>query len=151
LYNTSFVFKAVSVLGNSKLYVWSAFRVRTVDYFGSPLSGANTTIIRGLTPFGRHLGSKLSDENGWASFQLFSYLVNSTGSFAVGDIQVYSAFSGASARQNPFLSALAKDEIVALPLPSWSGYILPVVLLVAVIAILSVVSFVLKKLRKQKT
>jgi len=154
LFNTSFVLGAVNVLGSAKLYVWSVMRVRTVDYFGNPLSDVNTTVLRGVTPFSPTIASRLSDANGWASFLLFSELFNSSGRFAVGDVQIYSKYDVSntfvSARKNIVLSALSRDVVMSLPLPSWSVYILPSVVFVAVIVLLAVVSFLYGRIRRKQ-
>lgn len=154
LFNTSFVLDAVNVLGDARLRVWSVVRVRTVDFFGSPLSGTNVTVLGGVTPFSPTVASKLSGADGWVSFLLFSELFNSTGRFATGGVQVYGRYnvsnSLVSARKNIVLSALPMDVVMSLPLPSWSVYIIPSVMFVAVIVLLAVVSFLYRRIRKRQ-
>jgi len=151
LYNVSFALETADAVGNGKIYVWSVFRVRTVDYFGNPLSGVNTSIFVGRTPYGRRLASRLSDENGWIRLLLFSELINSTGRFPVGDIHLYSLFSRTSARQDAILSAVNEDKTLNLPLPFWTGFIIPALLFLALIAILGVASFVWGRFRRKQT
>jgi len=148
LYNVSVALEAIFALGNAKVFIWSTLSVRTVDYFGSPLSGANATIYAGATTTGTQITSRLTDEGGWADFLLFSVMVNATGRFTVGDITVQGKFGGVSSARAASLAATNEDVSVALPLPSWSRYILPLVVLVAMIAILFVASFVYKKIRR---
>jgi hypothetical protein len=150
LYNVSAIWDSISVSNNAKLYVSSLLRVRTVDYFGNPLPRANVTAQRTVGSKTTVLKRLTADKDGWVSFVLSSEFINASGRFPVLDVTVESEFNKVSDSKRVDLALVNKDVTVSLPLPSWSRYILPVVLFVVVVVVLAVLSFVYKKFRKRR-
>lgn len=148
LSNVSIATASIFVVGKAKVYLNSTLRVRVVDYFGNPLSGANVSVEIGYASMAESLGSKFVDANGWVTFVLFSGFVNSTGTFSFGVVTVRSHFGGVTGAQETNLAISNKDITMSMPLPSWSGYILPVVVLVAIVVVLVLVNFIFKRIRR---
>jgi hypothetical protein len=136
--------------GNARAYIWASLRVRSVDYFGNPLNNSTITITSGYSGTGKVLSQGVTGVDGWASFTIFSAFANATGKFPIGDITIQSSFSGVSRMARASLGFVNKDAVVSLPLPSWSGYILPGVVVLAIVVILALLSFVYGRIRRRK-
>jgi hypothetical protein len=136
------------VLGDSSILEYSPLRVRSVDYFGNPLDGSVVTIGTGYTGT-NVLQRRTADKDGWASFFIFSELENATGSFSVGIVTVSGSFRGVSASQFVNLASV-RDVTLSFPLPAWSTFILPAVVLVAIVALLVVGYYALRRIRGRK-
>jgi hypothetical protein len=147
--NVSYSSDSVSVLGNAKLFVYSGLRVRVVDYFGNPLSGANVSIEIGYIGSPKSLASQLADANGWTSFVLFSGFSNKTGSFTFGYVTVRSRLGGVTGANAISLTLVNEDVTVSMPLPTWARYILPVVVIVAIVVVLALITFIFRRFRKK--
>jgi len=147
LYNAS-VSASPYVLGNSIVFSYSPLKVRCVNYFGNPLNGSVVTIggLSGTTPSG------ITDKNGLASFVVFSEFDNATrpGNFSVGILTVKGSFGGVSASEHVSGSSMGKQVTLSLPLPAWTMFILPLIILVGIIVLLIVVYFVVKTARGRK-
>jgi hypothetical protein len=151
LYNVSIVSNFLSIKGDSKVYFWSPLRVRLVDYFGSPLSGVNVTALLGYGYTGEQLAKATTGPDGWANFVLFSEFVNASGSFPFGYISLLCRSANVTSYQSATLARLNKEVIVSMPLPSWSMYILPSVIVVVIIVILAVISLVYSRIRRRSS
>jgi hypothetical protein len=108
-----------------------------VDYFGNPLGGAVVTVGTGI------LGTQViqqgtADENGWASFLIYSESMNATGVFPLGPVTLVSKFGGVIGYQNANIGLVNKDVTVSLALPGWTKYIIPIIVLVAIVALIVV-------------
>jgi hypothetical protein len=126
--------------GNSTVFLYSPLRVRCVDYFGNPLNDSPVAIVTG--PTGTNvLANKTTDKNGWVGFVLFSGIVNSTGSFPLGSATIRGRFGGVSTSKDVDVAFVNKDVTLSFPLPWWSGYILPIAILVGIVALLVFVSY----------
>jgi hypothetical protein len=137
------------VLGDSTVHVYTPLRVRCVDYFGNPLSGSAVTvnIVSGVAG-GIEKGT--TDKSGWASFVFLAGLINATGSFPLGYVTV-SASSGGASKSKSFSVALIREDVtLSLPLPWWSGYILPVIILVGIVVLLVLIYYANKRFRTRK-
>jgi len=145
LYNAS-VSASPYVLGDSRVFAYSSLKVRCVDYFGNPLTGSVVTIggLSGTPPTG------ITDKNGLASFVVFSEFDNATARFPVGTLTVKGSFGGVSASEDLSASSMGKQVTLSLPLPAWTGYILPLVILVVIVALLIVLYYVVKRVRGKK-
>jgi len=141
---------SLSLTGNSKAYVWAPLRVRTVDYFGNPVNGSAVSILRGYTYGSPVIGQGVTDEDGWVSFLLLSEFANATGRFPVGDVTVLVTVGGITTLQRTSLGFVNNDVFVSLPLPSWSRYIIPVAVVLAVVVILVLLAFVYGRIRRER-
>jgi len=152
LYNASVPSESVSAVGNAKVYAWSYLPVKSLDYFGNPISGANTTVYSGsLIDAKKKIASVNATDDGLASFLLYSEMVNATGHFPFGEIMVRSRFGGISGSRVVSFSLTSEGVTLVLPLPSWTRHIFPVSVFVAIIAILAVIYVVIKKVRGRKS
>jgi hypothetical protein len=134
------VYAGLYAVGNSTVFLYSALRVRCVDSFGNPLNGSVVTVSTNPSqPGGVETGT--TDRSGWASFVFFSGLVNATGSFPLTFVAVSGSFGGASTSESVGAALFGKDVTLSLPLPWWSGYILPVVILVVIVALLALIGY----------
>jgi hypothetical protein len=141
--NNASVSASPYVLGNSKIFIYSFVRVHCVDYFGNPISGSVVTISSypGAKPHG------IADKNGFASFAVFSEMDNATGSFPFGTATVKGSFKGVSTSQDVSLALMNKEVTLSFPLPWWSSYVLPVVILVGIVVLLAAIYYVIKRIR----
>jgi hypothetical protein len=144
----SSVYAGLYVVGRSRVLIYSELSVRCVDYFGNPLDGTVVTVTTG--PYARLLGNETTDENGRASFMIFSGMTNATASFPVGIVTVNALYEHFLTSQEVSVASANKGVTISFSLPSWSGYILPIVILVAVVAMLTVVYYIGKRVRGRK-
>jgi hypothetical protein len=147
LRNTS-VYAGVYVVGNSVVSVYSPLRVRCVDYFGNPINGSAVTVDTGAGGIGSVKG--VTDQTGWASFIFFSGTANATGSFPLGFVKVSGSFGGVSTSKTISTALVGEEVTLSLPLPWWSSYILPVIVLVGIIILLALINFIYKRFRARK-
>lgn len=138
-----------SVLGNSIVHVYTPLRVRCVDGFGNPLNGSVVTvnIVSGAAG---GIESGTTDKSGWASFVFLSELVNATGSFPLGFVTVTGSYEGASKSTSFSVALIRKDVTLSLPLPWWSGYIIPVLVLIGIVALLVLIYYAYKRFHARK-
>ena len=131
------------VFGNSSVVTYSSLRVRCVDYFGNPLNSSLVTIsgYPGTTPHA------MTDKDGLASFVVFSEFDNATASFPLGAVTVKGSSGGVSTSREVSLTSLSQEVTLSFPLPTWSSYILPLAILVGIVALLTVVYYVFKRVR----
>jgi hypothetical protein len=131
--------------GNSIVLMYSFLRVRCVDYFGNPLNSSVVTVTNaaGTTT----LAEETTDKNGYASLIFFSGIVNATGSFPFGFATLTGSFGGVSKSESVNVAFVNKEVTLSFPLPSWSGYILPVVILAGIVALLVLVNYAYKRIR----
>lgn len=148
--NDTVVHGSVYSVGNSRVLVYSPLRVRCLDYFGNPLNGSVVTIETGYVGAPKVLKRQTADKNGLVSFVLFSEMDNATGSFPFGVVTVSGSFGGVSTSQDVSVSLINKDVTLSFPLPSWSVYILPVVVFVVIVALLILTYYVLKRVRGKR-
>jgi hypothetical protein len=143
------VYSGLDVHGNSTVVLYTPLRVRCVDYFGNPLKGSVVTVNThsGGT---RGFETETADKSGWASFIFFSGIVNATGSFPVGFATVTGSFGDVSSSENFNVALVSEEMTLSLPLPWWSGYILPVIILVAIVALLVFINYAYKRLRARQ-
>jgi hypothetical protein len=146
LYNAS-VYGSPYLAGNSEIIAYSPFRVRCVDYFGNPLNGSLVTITAGYSKKSV-LGQQTADKNGWTSFVLFSELDNATGNFPLGPVTVTGVRGRASVSREVSLALVNKDVTLPFPLPSWSGDVLPAVVLVVIVVVLVLLFYVRGRIRQ---
>jgi hypothetical protein len=121
-----------------------------VDYFGNPLNDSLVTVKMGRSLYARELANETTNKNGWASLILFSGITNATGSFPLGIVTVEGNFKGVSTSQDVSVGFASKDVTLSLPLPSWSGYILPLIIFIVVVALLVLLYYVNKRVRRNK-
>jgi hypothetical protein len=119
-----------------------------VDYFGNPINGSAVTV--GIGAGGTGSISSKTDKNGWVSFVFFSGIVNATGSFPLGFVKVSGSFGGVSTSKTISAALIGEEVTLSLPLPWWSGYILPVIVLVGIIILLALINYVYKRRRARK-
>lgn len=148
LTNVSTDAASLFLTGKAEVNVWSSLRVRSVDYFGNPLSGSNVTIETGYASTAKVVSQGITGQDGWVTLTVFSAFVNASGTFPFGDVTVRSRFGGVFSTQTTSLGIANKEVVVSLPLPSWSGYIIPVVIIVAIIAALVLSTYVYARIRK---
>jgi len=144
--NNASVSASPYVLGNSKVFEYSSLRVHCVDYFGNPLNNSVVTIsgFPGVTP------REITDKNGLASFVIFSEFDNATANFPFGTVTVKGVFGGVSTSQDVTVASINKEVTLSLPLPSWWSYILPLVILVVIVALLTVMYYAIKGIRRKR-
>jgi hypothetical protein len=138
-----------SVLGSSIVRVYPSLRVHCVDYFGNPLSGSVVTVNTNPGGLGG-VTRETADKSGWANFVFFSGVVNATGSFPIGYATVSGSFGGVSTSKSLSLALIGKDVTLSLPLPWWSLYVLPVIILVGVVAFLACVGYAYKRVSARR-
>jgi hypothetical protein len=141
------VYAGISALGNSTARLYSPLRVRCVDYFGNPLNDSLVTAYVGGVG-GTERGT--TDKNGWASFLIFSGIVNATGNFPLSYGTLGGSFGGVSTSKSFSVALVGEDVTLSLPLPWWSGYILPVVILIGIVALLALINYVYRRVRPRK-
>jgi hypothetical protein len=141
--NNASVSSSPYVRGNSRVSIYSALRVRCVDYFGNPLNGSIVTVIGcpGVTP------TEITDKNGLASFVVFSEMDNATANFPLGTVTVTGSFGGVSTSQDISLASMSKEVTLSFPLPPWSSYFLPLVILIGIVVLLIAIYYVVKRIR----
>lgn len=143
------VYEGPYVLGNSTALVYGAVRVHCVDYFGNPLNGSVVTITTASSGTGI-VGNGTADKNGWASFIFFSGMANATGSFQLGFSTVTGSFGGASTSKYVNLGFVNEDVTLSFPLPWWSSYILPIIILIGIVALLVFLNYAYKRVRAMR-
>jgi hypothetical protein len=148
--NSTDVQGSVYVTGDSKVLAYTPLRVRCVDYFGNPLDGSVVTITTGYVGAPVILRQQTADKNGLTEFILFSEMDNATGSFPFGMATVSGSFGGVKKSQDISLSLTNKDVTLSFPLPSWSTYILPLVILVLIVVLLALAYYALKRVRRKR-
>jgi hypothetical protein len=148
--NTTSIQGSVYVVGDSKVLAYSPLHVRCVDYFGNPLDGSVVTITTGYVGGITVLRQQTADSNGQAEFIVFSEMDNVTGRFPFGVATVRGSFGGVRTSQGVNLGLTNKDVTLSFPLPWWSAYILPLVVFVLIVALLTVVYYVLKRVRRRR-
>jgi hypothetical protein len=144
----SSVYAGCYVVGSSRVVVYSSLRIRCIDSFGNPIEGSEVMVTIG--PSARLIGNGTTDGNGWASLVLFSGIINATRNFPLGTVTVAASYQGVSTLQDVSIALANKDVTLSLSLPWWSSYILPVVILVVVVAILSLIYYVIRRVRWNK-
>lgn len=138
-----------SLAGSSITNFWSPLHVRVVDYFGNPLSGVNVTVVTGAGISATTLATDNTDSNGVVDFVLFCEFDNSTGSFPTGYAAVRCQYGSSYKEQGTSLSRVNSDITVSMSVPSWTGYIFPVLVVVAIFAIIIVISFIYRRIRRK--
>jgi hypothetical protein len=136
--------------GNSTILLYSPLYVHCVDYFGNPLNGSLVEVNVNPDRVGEVVERGTTDESGWASFVFFSEIINATGSFPLGFAVVNGSFGGVSVSKSFSTTLVGKDVTLSFPLPGWSGYILPVVVLVGIVALLVLINYAYKRVRPRK-
>jgi hypothetical protein len=148
--NTTSVQGSVYVTGDSKVLAYTPLRVRCVDYFGNPLGGSVVTITTGYVGAPIVLKQQNADENGLTEFTLFSEMDNATGSFPFGMVEVRGSYGGVRTSQDVSLGLTSKDVTLSFPLPSWSVYILPLVVFVLIVVLLATTYYILRRVRRKR-
>ena len=149
LNNTSF-YGSVYVAGHSRVLMYSPLRVRCVGYFGNPLNGSVVTIETGYVGAPTVLQTQTADKNGFVTFVLFSEMDNATGTFPFGLVTVSGSFQGVSTSQDVSVGLINKDVTLSFALPSWSVYLLPLVVFIVIVALLILAYYALKRVRGKK-
>ena len=134
--------------GTSKVFAYSSLRVRCVDYFGNPINGSTVTIVVGYG--GRIVGQQVTGTDGLASFNVFSEMDNSTGSFPLGVITVKGSSGGTRISEVVTVGLVNEDMTVSFPLPFWTLYILPSVVSIVTILLLVLIYYIVKRVRGTK-
>jgi len=63
---------------------------------------------------------------------------------------VKGVFGGVSTSQDVTVASINKEVTLSLPLPSWWSYILPLVILVVIVALLTVMYYAVKGIRRKR-
>jgi hypothetical protein len=142
------VYAGLYVVGNSTALLYTTLRVRCVDYFGNPLGGSVVTVATYGGPGG--VERDTTDKSGWASFIFFSKIINATGSFPLGLATVTGSLGGVSTSKTFNVASVSKEMTLSLPLPWWSGYILPVIVLIGIVALLALINYGYKRFRARR-
>lgn len=148
--NTTAVQGAVYVAGDSKVMAYSPLHVRCVDYFGNPIDGSIVSVTTGYVGGFIVLHQQTSDKNGQTEFIVFSEMDNATGSFPFGAATIRGSFGSVRTSKEVDLGLANKDVTLSFPLPWWSTYIIPLVILILIVALLTVAYYVLKRVRSRR-
>jgi hypothetical protein len=63
---------------------------------------------------------------------------------------VTGSFGGVSASETFNVALVSKEITLSLPLPWWSGYILPAIILVVIVALLAFINYAYKRVRARR-
>jgi hypothetical protein len=143
------VHSGIYLLGNSNAYVYSSLNVRCVDYFGNPLDGSIVTVHM-VSGGAGSVQKATTNKTGWASLVFFSEIVNATGSYPLSLVTVSGSFGGVTTSDKFNTANAEKSVTLSLPIPWWSGYILPVIVLVGIVVLLILVNYVYKHVRARR-
>jgi len=126
LFNASYV--NLNVRDAASVDVWSYLVVRVVDYFSSPVSGVNVTV---LSPFPL---TKFTDGNGEAVFLIFEKFVNANGEFSANRYSLKVVFDGSSA---DYIVELAGSKLFTCGVasPWWYWYMVYGIVAVAIVGV----------------
>ncbi len=148
--NNTLIYGSVSVFDSARVLAFSILRVRCVDYFGNALNGSVVAIQTNYAGKTIVLQQRTANKSGFANFILFSEMDNATGSFPLGVVDLKGNFGGVSTSQYVSVTSVGKNVTLTFSLPSWSIYILPVVILVVIVALLTLIYYALKRIRGNK-
>jgi len=138
-------FTGANIKDASEVYVWSYLTVHVVDYFGSPVQGANVTVTLSEVP----LETKLTGEDGVAVFGLFEKLINASGSYHSGEYEVTIVFGDYSSGSSIDLNG-SQFSTLNLQSPWWYWYMISGLILAVVIVLGSGIFLMFRRRKKSK-
>ena len=138
-------FTGANIKDASEVYVWSYLTVHVVDYFGSPVQGANVTVTLSEVP----LETKLTGEDGVAVFGLFEKLINASGSYHSGEYKVTIVFGEYSSGSSIDLNG-SQFSTLNLQSPWWYWYMISGLILAVVIVLGSGIFLMFRRRKKSK-
>jgi len=146
--NDTAVSGSTYLTGDSKILAYSSLRVRCVDYFGNPLNGSVVTLVSGYG--GSTLGQQTTGLAGLATFNIFTELENSTGSFPLGVVTVKGDVQHTRLSQVVSVGLVNEDVTLSFPLPFWTLYLIPLVVFIVIIVLLVLIYYIVRRVRGKK-